>query len=102
MTITNWLLAIAGATIWLIAAAHFDAEVAASDAAHRATLDARAEAQRVARQERAAIEVCLRAYGPGAAATWDDAGMLHCKPRRGPKANARGELLIARQEGGAL
>lgn len=48
-----------------------------------ALADAQKQAQRAARQERAAAELCVKIKGPNAGYAWTDDGTLSCTDNRG-------------------
>ncbi len=55
--------------------------------------DAQRQAERQARQERAAQQLCIKIAGPGVAPGWDADGRLICRARRG---NAQTAVAVAR------
>ncbi len=58
-----------------------------------ALIDAQRQAERQARQERAAQQLCIKIAGPGVAPGWDADGRLICRARRG---NAQTAVAVAR------
>ncbi len=94
----NIALAIVGALVIgaMLSAAHLldgpdDAQAERDQAT--ALLDAQRQAQREARQERAAAQLCARLRGE-AAYRWTDAGELVCLDRQG-----RGHVVVATARG---
>lgn len=86
-------LGLAVALAAILGSSHLLDDNSADWPASTALQDAQRQAERQARQERAAQQLCIKIAGPGVAPGWDADGRLICRARRG---NAQTAVAVAR------
>ena len=67
----------------ILGSSHLLDDNSAEWAQSTALADAQQQAERQARHERAAVQLCIKIAGPGAATAWDADGNLLCRARKG-------------------
>lgn len=76
-------LGLAVALAAILGSSHLLDDHSADWPASTALQDAQRQAERQARQERAAQQLCIKIAGPGVAPGWDADGRLICRARKG-------------------